>query len=217
MPMQNHCIALNIIPNLKFLLRYVVFLHTSVLFYIEDNRNFRIYIIATKQYYNEKQTSKKQSNTVKQKAMIESLIFQTNWGIKKLYKNPSDLISTLVKVELEYIIELNLFEDLLLLKMFIENVKSVFGVEPIAEYGDFNRSLVALALGIGKVNDIEKAGIPIAWHELLEKKILSIYYTNDIRNTIVDYAKHNGYNVSTYLGKPVIKLSKIFVLLERAR
>ena len=54
--MQNHCIALNIIHNLKFLLRYVVFLHASVLFYIEDNRNFRIYIIATKQYYNEKQT-----------------------------------------------------------------------------------------------------------------------------------------------------------------
>ena len=57
--MQNHCIALNIIPNLKFLLRYAAFLHTSVLFYIEGNRNFRIYIIATKQYYNEKQTSKK--------------------------------------------------------------------------------------------------------------------------------------------------------------
>ena len=160
---------------------------------------------------------KKQSNTVKQKAMIDSLIFQTNWGIKKLYKAPSDLISTLVKVELEYIIELNLFEDLLLLKMFIENVKSVFGVEPIAEYGDFYRSLVALALGIGKVNDIEKVGIPIAWHELLEKKILCIYYTNDIRNTIVDYAKHNGYNVSTYLGKPIIKLSKIFVLLDRTK
>ena len=57
--MQNHCIALNVIPKLKFLLRYAVFLHASVLFYIEDNRNFRIYIIATKQYYNEKQTSKK--------------------------------------------------------------------------------------------------------------------------------------------------------------
>ncbi len=204
--MQNHCIALNIIPNLKFLLRYAVFLHASVLFYIEDNKSFRI-IYSKNNTIMKNKHQKKRSNTVKQKAMIESLIFQTNWGIKKLYKNPSDLISTLVKVELEYIIELNLFEDLLLLKMFIENVKSVFGVEPIAEYGDFNRSLVALALGIGKVNDIEKVGIPIAWHELLEKKILSIYYTNDIRNTIVDYAKHNGYNVSTFLGKPIIKLS----------
>ena len=157
------------------------------------------------------------SNTIKQKALIESLIFQTNWGIKKLYKTPSDIISTLVKVELDYIIELNLFEDLLLLKMFIENVKSVFGVEPIAEYGDFNRSLVALALGIGKVNDIEKVGIPIAWHELLEKKILSIYYPTGVRNSIVDYAKQNGYNVSTYLGKPIIKLNKLFILLDRTK
>ena len=160
---------------------------------------------------------KKQSNTVKQKAMIDSLIFQTNWGIKKLYKTPSDLISTLVKVELDYIIELKLFEDLLLLKIFIENVKSTFGIEPVAEYGDFCRSPVALALGIGKVNDIEKVGIPIAWHELLEKKILHIYYPNDVRNSIVDYAKQNGYNVSTYLGKPMIKFSNLFLLIERAR
>ena len=57
--MQNHCIALNIIPKLKFLPRYAVFLHPFVLFYIELNRNERIYIIATIQYYNEKQTSKK--------------------------------------------------------------------------------------------------------------------------------------------------------------
>lgn len=160
---------------------------------------------------------KKQSNTVKQKAMIDSLIFQTNWGIKKLYKTPSDIISTLVKVELDYIIELNLFEDLLLLKMFIENVKSVFGIAPIAERGDFYRSPIALALGIGKVNDIKKVGIPIAWHELLEKKILSIHYPTDVRNSIVEYAKNNGYNTSTYLGKPIIKFNKFFVLLERAR
>ena len=160
---------------------------------------------------------KKQNDTVEQKAMIDSLIFQTNWGIKKLYKALSDFILTLVKVELDYIIELNLFEDLLRLKIFIENVKSILGIEPVAEYGDFYRSLVALALGIGKVNDIEKVETPITWHELLEKKILSIYYPTDVRNSIVDYAKHNGYNVSTYLGKPVIKLSKIFVLLDRTK
>ena len=159
----------------------------------------------------------KRSNTVKQKVIIESLLFQTNWGLKKLYEAPNDFIETLVKAELDYIVELNLFEDLLRLKIFIENVKSILGIEPVAEYGDFYRSLVALALGIGKVNDIEKVETPITWHELLEKKILSIYYPTDVRNSIVDYAKHNGYNVSTYLGKPVIKLSKIFVLLDRTK
>lgn len=160
---------------------------------------------------------KKRSNTVKQKAMIESLIFQTNWGIKKLYKNPSDLISTLVKVELGYIIELNLFEDLLMIKKFVDDVKSTFDIEPVAERGDFCRSPVAIALGIGKVDDITKIRTPIAWHELLAKKLLSIYYPTDMRNSIVDYAKQNGYNVSTYLGKPIIKLNKVFLLLERVR
>ena len=118
---------------------------------------------------------------------------------------------------MDYIIELNLFEDLLRLKIFIENVKSILGIEPVAEYGDFYRSLVALALGIGKVNDIEKVGTPITWHELLEKKILSIYYPTDVRNSIVEYAKNNGYNTSTYLGKPMIKFNVIFLLLDRAR
>ena len=160
---------------------------------------------------------KKQSNTVKQKAMIDSLIFQTNWGIKKLYKAPSDFILTLVKVELDYIIELNLFEDLLMIKKFIDDVKSTFDIEPVAERGDFCRSPVAIALGIGKVDDITKIRTPIAWHELLAKKLISLYYPNDVRNSIVDYAKQNGYNVSTYLGKPIIKLNKVFLLLERSR
>ena len=56
--MQNHCIALNIIPNLKFLLRYAAFLHTSVLFYIGSKDSFVLYIV-TKQHYYEEQTSTK--------------------------------------------------------------------------------------------------------------------------------------------------------------
>ena len=159
----------------------------------------------------------KRSNAVKQKAMIESLVFQTNWGLKRLYEPPNDFIGTLVKAELDYIVELNLFEDLLMIKKFVDDVKSTFDIEPVAERGDFYRSPIALALGIGKVNDIKKVGIPIAWHELLEKKILSIHYPTDVRNSIVEYAKNNGYNTSTYLGKPIIKFNKFFVLLERAR
>ena len=159
----------------------------------------------------------KRNNTIKQKAMIESLVFQTNWGLKKLYEAPNDFIETLVKTELDYIVELNLFEDLLMIKKFVDDVKSTFDIEPVAERGDFCRSPVAIALGIGKVDDITKIRTPIAWHELLAKKLLSIYYPTDMRNSIGDYAKQNGYNVSTYLGEPIIKLNKVFLLLERVR
>ena len=160
---------------------------------------------------------KKQNDTVEQKAMIDSLIFQTNWGIKKIYGSPEDSITEMVKTELDCIIELNLFEDLLMIKKFVDDVKSAFSIEPVAERGDFCNSLVALALGIGRINIITELYAPADWQGMAEKKILGIYYTNDIRNTIVDYAKQNAYNISTYLGKPIIKLSKIFVLLDRTK
>lgn len=159
----------------------------------------------------------KRSNAVKQKVIIESLVFQTNWGLKRLYEPPNDFIGILVKAELDYIVELNLFEDLLMIKKFVDDVKSTFDIEPVAERGDFCRSPVAIALGIGKVDDITKIRTPIAWHELLAKKLLSIYYPTDMRNSIADYAKNNGYNTSTYFGKPMIKFNVIFLLLERAR
>ena len=159
----------------------------------------------------------KRSNAVKQKVMIESFIFLTNWGLKRLYTTPSNSVVTMTRTELDCIMDLNLFEDLLMIKKFVDDVKSTFDIEPAAERGDFCRSPVAIALGIGKVDDITKIRTPIAWHELLAKKLLSIYYPTDMRNSIVDYAKQNGYNVSTYLGKPMIKFSHLFLLLERVR
>ena len=155
------------------------------------------------------------SNAIKQKALIESLIFQTNWGIKKIYGSPEDSITEMVKTELDCIVELNLFEDLLMIKKFVDDVKSAFSIEPVAERGDFCNSLVALALGIGRT--ITELNAPADWQGLVEKKILSIYYPNEMRNRIVDYAKQNAYNISTYLGKPIIKLNKIFVMLDRAK
>ena len=59
------------------------------------------------------------SNTIKQNSLIESLIFQTNWGIKKIYGSPEDSITEMVKTELDYIVELNLFEDLLMIKSLL--------------------------------------------------------------------------------------------------
>ena len=159
----------------------------------------------------------KRNDTVKRKAMIESFIFQTYWGLKKLYTTPSNSAFEMIKTELECIVELNLFEDLLMIKKFVDNVISTFSTVPVAERGDFCNSCVALALGIGRMNVITELNMPADWKRLVEKKILGIYYTNDIRNTIVEYAKHNGYNVSTYLGKPMIKFSHLFLLLERVR
>lgn len=159
----------------------------------------------------------KKNNIIKRKAMIESFIFLTNWGLKRLYTTPSNSVVTMTRTELDCIMDLNLFEDLLMIKKFVDDVKSAFNIKPVAERGDFCNSCVAFALGIGGMNVITELNMPADWKRLAEKKILSIYYPNDVRNSIVDYAKQNGYNVSSYLGKPMIKFSHLFLLLERVR
>ena len=53
-------------------------------------------------------------------------------------------------------------------------------------------------------------------NELMKKKLLKIYYPEEVRNKIFEWAKTNGYNTSTYLGQPMVKYAKLFILLDRA-
>ena len=50
---------------------------------------------------------------------------------------------------------------------------------------------------------------------MIEHKLLTIYYAEEYRNQIIDWAKSNGYNTSTYRGRPIIKFSKLYIIIER--
>lgn len=154
-------------------------------------------------------------DALKRKSAIESLKFQTRWGFEKHFGTPSSLYSVFLETELDYIIELGLQEDLLSIKRFIDDIKSGMGLEPIPELGDLYHSLVAISLGIAKIADINKFGIPTSWDELLNKKILSIYYPDEIRNQVVEYAKEKNYNTSTYLGQPIVKFNQLYIKISR--
>ena len=160
---------------------------------------------------------KKRKDVLKEKSTIEALKFQTRWGYEKQFGVSSSLYSALLDTELNYVIELGLHEDLLSIKNFVEDVKNCLGVKPIVELGDFYHSLVAISLGIAKIADINKFGIPTPWHELIKKKILSIYYPDEIRNQVVEYAKVKNYNTSTYLGQPIVKFNKLFIKIDRKK
>ena len=158
---------------------------------------------------------KKRKDALKKKSTIEALKFQTRWGFEKQFGTPSSLYSVFLETELDYIIELELQEDLLSIKRFIDDIKSGLGLEPIPDLGDFYHSLVAISLGIAKIADINKFGIPTPWDELLNKKILSIYYPDEIRNQVVEYAKDQNYNTSTYLGQPIVKFNQLYIKINR--
>ena len=93
----------------------------------------------------------------------------------------------------------------------------VIMVLPTPENGDFCTSVTAIALHIASIPSLDRMAMPVTWRELIDKKILTMYYPEDACNAVVDWTKANGYNTSTYLGRPIVKLSKIYVIIERAR
>ena len=162
-----------------------------------------------------KKKNQKRNEALKLKSAIETLSFQTNWGLKKLGGDDGENYGELAKVEVGYITELGLVQDILSIKELVDGIRKEFQVEPCVELGDFCNSLVTIALGISRIGNIKDMGLPTDWKELVQKKLLKIYYTDEVRNKIFEWAKASGYNTSTYLGQPIVKFNKLFILLER--
>ena len=118
---------------------------------------------------------------------------------------------------MNFIAELDLAQDMLAIKSLIDGVKQSFKATPTLEKGDFVKSPTAVALGIASVEDINNIGIPLTWNEMIAQKILTIYYPEEYRNQIIDWTKANSYCSSTYLGRPMVKFSKLYIIIDRAR
>lgn len=164
-----------------------------------------------------KKKNQKKAELQAKKSAVETLRFQAHWGLKQLGNEDGNLFHKLVDTEVDFIAELELAQDMLAIKSLVDGVKQVFGVTPTAEKGDFTKSPTAVVLGIAHINEINNIGIPLSWSEMVEKKMLTIYYPEEYRNQIIDWAKANGYNTSTYLGRPIVKFSKLYIIIERTR
>ena len=162
-----------------------------------------------------KKKNQKRNDALKLRSAIETLCFQTSWGLKKLGGEDGEKYSELAKVEVDYITELGLVQDILSIKELVDGIRNEFQVEPCVELGDFCNSLITIALGIGRVENLHNMGLPNDWEELMHKKLLKIYYPDEVRNNIFEWAKSSGYNTSTYLGQPIVKFNKLFIKLER--
>lgn len=165
--------------------------------------------------------SKKKNQNRKQelarKSAVESLRFQAHFGLKMLGSKDDDLFHKLAETEIGIIAELDLTDDILQIKRLVEGVKINLQVEPTPGKGDFCTSVTAIALGIAKISVLDNIQMPVSWQEQISKKILTIYYPEDYRNAVIDWAKANGFNISTYLGRPIAKFKHIFVIIERTR
>ena len=163
-----------------------------------------------------KKKNQKKAEAQAKKSAVESLRFQAHWGLKQRGCE-DDMFHKHVDAEVDIIAELELAQDMLAMKALVDDVKQAFGVTPTPEKGNLTKSPTAVALGIAYVEDMNNMGNPLSWSEMKEQKLVKIYYPEECRNQIIDWAKANDYNTSTYLGRPIVKFCKLYIIIERTR
>ena len=165
-----------------------------------------------------KKRKQNRKNELSKKSAVESIRFQTHFGLKQIGHKDTDMFHRLADAEINVIEELDLTDDILDIKNLVEGVKRDLNVEPTPEKGDFCTSVVAIALGISKIPVLDEMKMPVVnWKDQINKKILTLYYPEESRNAVAEWAKANDYNTSTYLGRPVVKFKQLFIIIERTR
>ena len=165
-----------------------------------------------------KKRKQNRKNELSKKGAVESIRFQTHIGLKQIGCKDTDMFHWLADVEINVIAELDLTDDILGIKNLVEGVRRELNVEPTPEKGDFCTSIVAIALGISQIPVLDDMKMPVVnWPDQINKKILTLYYPEESRNAVAEWAKANDYNTTTYLGRPVVKFKQLFIIIERTR
>ena len=165
-----------------------------------------------------KKRKQNRKNELSKKRAVESIRFQTHIGLKQIGRKDTDMFHWLADAEINVIAELDLTDDILGIKNFVESVRRELNVEPTPEKGDFCTSIVAIALGISQIPVLDDMKMHVVnWPDQINKKILTLYYPEESRNAVAEWAKANDYNTTTYLGRPVVKFKQLFIIIERTR
>ena len=87
-------------------------------------------------------------------------------------------------------------------------------IEGIRNKCSLNGSLVPFILGITTTQPDCATYVPdlFAAHQPLQ---VTIAYDNEIRNQAVNWMKANGYEISSYLGQPLLKLKNVRIVIKR--
>jgi hypothetical protein len=147
------------------------------------------------------------------RAKNESFRFQVEYMRKQRDIDIAGMEQELA-VELDAICHNGLTDALLDLAKIVEGIRKELGFEQEADKCSLNGSLVPFILGITATQpnsttynpDIFKAQHPLQ---------VTIAFDNEIRNQAVNWMKVNGYEISSYLGQPLLKLNNVRILIKR--
>ena len=159
---------------------------------------------------NKDQKRKVQSAT---RAKNESFRFQVEFTRKQKCIDIMGMEQNLT-TELDAICQNNLTDALLDLAKMVDVMRKELGFEQEADKCSLNGSLVPFILGITTVQPDSTTYVPglfTAQHPLQ----VTIAFDNEIRNQAVKWMEANGYEISSYLGQPLLKLKNARIVIRR--
>ena len=116
--------------------------------------------------------------------------------------------------ELDAICQNDLTDALLDLAKIVEGVRKEQGFEQEADKCSLNGSLVPFILGITTVQPDSTTYVPGLFTAQQPLQV-TIAFDNEIRNQAVKWMESNGYEISSYLGQPLIKLKNARIVIRR--
>ena len=116
--------------------------------------------------------------------------------------------------ELDAICQNSLTDALLDMARIIEGIRKELGFEQEADKCSLNGSLVPFILGITATQPDSTTYVPDIFTEHQPLQV-TIAFDNEIRNQAVKLMKANGYEISSYLGLPLLKLKNVRIVIKR--
>lgn len=147
------------------------------------------------------------------RAKNESFRFQVEYTRKQKGINILGMEQKLA-AELDAICQNGLTDALLDLARMIEGIRKELGFEQEVDKCSLNGSLVPFILGITTTQPDSTTYVPDLFTAQMPLQA-TIAYDNEIRNQAVDWMKANGYEISSYLGQPLLKLKNVRVVIKR--
>ena len=143
----------------------------------------------------------------------ESFRFQVEYMRKQKGINIMGMEQVLT-MELDAICQNGLTDALIDLVNILEGIRKELGFEQEADKCSLNGSLVPYILGITSTQPDSATNVSGIFTEQQPLQV-TIAFDNEIRNQAVKWMEANGYEISSYLGQPLLKLKNVRIVIRR--
>ena len=143
----------------------------------------------------------------------ESFRFQVEYMRKQKGINIMGMEQVLT-MELDAICQNGLTDALIDLVNILEGIRKELGFEQEADKCSLNGSLVPYILGITSTQPGSATNVSGIFTEQQPLQV-TIAFDNEIRNQAVKWIEANGYEISSYLGQPLLKLKNVRIVIRR--